>query len=131
MAHSIEARVPFVDHRLVEFSIALGSQHKIVHGDTKRVLRRAMADILPRSIVKRRDKLGFTTPEQRWFRGALRPALEEGIENTLTMFPDLFNRENTQLLIRQMLEGVRPVDFTAWRVVNIGIWGKVFGATLG
>jgi asparagine synthase (glutamine-hydrolysing) len=131
MAHGIEARVPFVDHRLVEFSIALGNQHKIVHGDTKRVLRRAMADILPRSIVERRDKLGFATPEQRWFRGALRPALEAGIENTLNMFPDLLDHKNTRLLVRQMLDGERPVDFTAWRIVNIGIWGKVFGATLG
>ena len=47
MAHSIEARVPFLDHRLVEFSIALGDSHKIVGGDTKRVLRRAMDGILP------------------------------------------------------------------------------------
>lgn len=131
MAHGIEARVPFVDHRLIEFSIALGNQHKLVHGDTKRVLRRAMRDLLPKSILNRRDKLGFATPEQRWFRGALRPALEAGIENTLTMFPDLFDRKNTELLVRQMLDGERPVDFAAWRIVNIGIWGKVFGATLG
>ena len=48
MAHSIEARVPFLDHRLVEFSIGLGDRHKIVGGDTKRVLRRAMDGILPR-----------------------------------------------------------------------------------
>ena len=47
MAHGIEARVPFLDHRLVEFSIALGDRHKIVGGDTKRVLRRAMDGILP------------------------------------------------------------------------------------
>jgi asparagine synthase (glutamine-hydrolysing) len=130
MAHGIEARVPFLDHRLVEFSIALGDRHKIVHGDTKRVLRRAMAGVLPQSIVNRRDKLGFATPEQTWFRGPLRSALEAGVEDTLALFPKLLNVENTRLLVRQMLDGVRPLDFTAWRIVNVGIWGRVFGAIL-
>jgi asparagine synthase (glutamine-hydrolysing) len=130
MAHGIEARVPFLDHRLVEFSIALGDSHKIVHGDTKRVLRRAMAGILPQSIVSRRDKLGFATPEQTWFRGSLRSALEAGVEDTLSRFPKLLNVENTRLLVRQMLDGVRPLDFTAWRIVNVGIWGRVFGAAV-
>ena len=130
MAHGIEARVPFLDHRLVEFSIALGDSHKIVHGDTKRVLRRAMAGILPQSIVSRRDKLGFATPEQTWFRGSLRSALEAGVEDTLSRFPKLLNVENTRLLVRQMLDGVRPLDFTAWRIVNVGVWGRVFRATL-
>jgi asparagine synthase (glutamine-hydrolysing) len=130
MAHGIEARVPFLDHRLVEFSIALGDKHKIVHGDTKRVLRRAMAGILPQSIVNRRDKLGFATPEQSWFRGPLRGALEAGVEDTLSLFPNLLHAEDTRLLVRQMLDGVRPLDFTAWRIVNLGIWGRVFRVTL-
>jgi asparagine synthase (glutamine-hydrolysing) len=130
MAHGIEARVPFLDHRLVELSIALGDMHKIVHGDTKRVLRRAMAGILPKSIEKRRDKLGFATPEQAWFRGPLRSALEAGVEDTLSLFPNLLSASNTRLLVRQMLDGVRPLDFTAWRIVNVGIWGRVFRATI-
>src|SRR5262249_58244793 len=69
MAHGIEARVPFLDHRLVEFSLGLGDRHKIVGGDTKRVLRVAMADTLPQRIGARRDKIGFSTPEAVWFRG--------------------------------------------------------------
>lgn len=130
MAHGIEARVPFLDHRLVEFSISLGDRHKIVHGDTKRVLRRAMADTLPPAVLNRRDKLGFATPEQTWFRGPLRSAVEAGVEDTLARFPDLLHADNTRRLVRQMLYGARPVDFTAWRIVNVGIWGRVFGATL-
>lgn len=130
MAHGIEARVPFVDHRLVEFSIALGNAHKIVHGDTKRVLRRAMAGTLPPAVLNRRDKLGFATPEQTWFRGTLRSAVQDGVEYTLRRFPDLLNAENTRLLVRQMLDGERPLDFTVWRIVNLGIWGRVFGIAL-
>ena len=130
MAHGIEARVPFLDHRLVEFSIALGDSHKIVHGDTKRVLRRAMVDVLPPRVANRRDKLGFATPEQIWFRGPLRKAVEDGVEDTLRQFPNLLHHENTRRLTRQMLDGERPLDFTVWRIANLGIWGRVFGVAL-
>jgi asparagine synthase (glutamine-hydrolysing) len=130
MAHGIEARVPFLDHRLVEFSIGLGSQHKMVGGDTKRVLRRGMEGILPETVRNRRDKLGFSTPETEWFRGSLRPAIEAGVEETLQRYPDLLNAEATRLRASDMLAGVRPIDFTLWRIVNIGIWGRACGVTL-
>jgi asparagine synthase (glutamine-hydrolysing) len=130
MAHGIEARVPFLDHRLVEFSIGLGSQHKIVGGDTKRVLRCGMEGILPETVRTRRDKLGFSTPETEWFRGPLRSVIEGGVEETLRRYPGLLNAEATRALAGDMLGGARPVDFTLWRIVNIGIWGRVFGVTV-
>ncbi len=130
MAHGIEARVPFLDHRLVEFSIGLGDRHKMVLADTKRVLRRAMGDLLPPSVAGRRDKLGFATPEAAWFRGPLRPAILDGIEETLTRYPGLFNAAGVRRLAADMLDGRRPLDFTLWRIVNVGVWGRVFGVTL-
>jgi asparagine synthase (glutamine-hydrolysing) len=130
MAHSIEARVPFLDHRLVEFSIGLGDRHKIVGGDTKRVLRRGMKGFLPERIRTRRDKLGFATPEETWFRGPLRGAVEAGIEATLDRYPGLLNPSGTRALVSDYLEGRRPVDFALWRIVNLGIWGRTFGVTI-
>ena len=130
MAHSIEARVPFLDHPLVEFNLALGNDHKIVGGDTKRVLRRGMAKILPEAVRERRDKLGFATPEQIWFRGPLRGLIEEGIEATLVRYPGLMNADGVRALAKDMLDGGRNVDFTLWRIVNLGIWGERFGVTL-
>jgi asparagine synthase (glutamine-hydrolysing) len=129
MAHSIEARVPFLDHPLVEFNLALGNDHKIVGGDTKRVLRRGMKGILPESVRERRDKLGFATPEQIWFRGPLRPLVEDGIEKTLARYPGLMNADGVRALAKEMLEGERPLDFTLWRIVNLGMWGERFGAS--
>ena len=126
MAHSIEARVPFLDHRLVELSIALGERHKMVGGDTKRVLRRAMADILPESVLWRRDKLGFATPEEAWFRGPLREAVLGGIEQTLARFPGLLNHAAVRAHAADMLDGRRSLDFSLWRIVNLGIWGRLF-----
>jgi asparagine synthase (glutamine-hydrolysing) len=130
MAHSIEARVPFLDHPLVEFNLALGNHHKIVGGDTKRVLRRGMRNILPKSVRERRDKLGFATPEQIWFRGPLRELIRAGVDATLRRYPDLLRADETRALLSDMLDGGRPVDFTLWRIVNLGIWGDRLGVSL-
>jgi asparagine synthase (glutamine-hydrolysing) len=127
MAHSIEARVPFLDHPLVEFNLALGNNHKIVGGDTKRVLRRAMGGILPENVKERRDKLGFATPEQSWFRGPLKGLVTEGVEACLARYPGLMNAAGVRALRDDMLEGRRNVDASLWRIVNLGLWGERFG----
>jgi asparagine synthase (glutamine-hydrolysing) len=62
MAHSIEARVPFTDFRLVDYVFSIPAVYKIHHGWTKWLLRLAMQDLLPAQIVWRKDKLGFATP---------------------------------------------------------------------
>jgi asparagine synthase (glutamine-hydrolysing) len=130
MAHGIEARVPFLDHRLVEWSIGLGDRYKMAGGETKRVLRRAMAGIMPDRICRRPDKLGFPTPEEEWFRGPLRGAVEGGIEDTLKLYPDLFNGAAVRTLMRDQLAGRRPWDFSLWRILNLGLWGRVFSVTV-
>lgn len=130
MAHSIEARVPFLDHRLVEFALKLGDRHKIVGGDTKRVLRRAMDGVLPELVRDRRDKLGFATPEEAWFRGPLRKEVEAGVERALRLYPDLLARDETREFARQMLDGRRPFDFSLWRIVVLGIWGETYGMAI-
>jgi asparagine synthase (glutamine-hydrolysing) len=68
MAHSIEARVPFTDHRIVDYVFSLPAVYKIRHGWTKWLLRLAVKDLLPPEIVWRKDKLGFATPQwaSRW-----------------------------------------------------------------
>ena len=130
MAHSVEARVPFLDHPLVEFSLMLGNNHKIVGSDTKRVLRQAMSGILPDVIRDRRDKIGFAPPEQSWFGGPLKELISEGIAATLTRYPALFNSKGTKHVAAAMLNGTRPVDAALWRIVNLGIWGKRFNVTM-
>ncbi|MBN1888617.1 MAG: asparagine synthase (glutamine-hydrolyzing) [Thermoflexales bacterium] len=72
MAFSVEARVPFLDHRLVEFAFAAAAGWRIHQGWTKWILRKAMQGRLPDEIVWRRDKVGFEVPEGRWLRRWLR-----------------------------------------------------------
>jgi asparagine synthase (glutamine-hydrolysing) len=66
MAFSLEARVPFLDHRLVELCLAIDFREKVSGGHMKAVLRRALGDLLPASVRDREDKLGYPTPVGRW-----------------------------------------------------------------
>ncbi|HEY1300679.1 MAG TPA: asparagine synthase-related protein, partial [Stellaceae bacterium] len=93
-------------------------------------LRRAMADLLPPCVRDRRDKLGFATPEQVWFRGPLRQQVREGVADTLALYPRLFDRPAVEAHTEAMLDGRRPVDFSLWRLVSLGVWGQVFGVAL-
>lgn len=68
MAHSVESRMPFLDHRLVEFAFGLPFDQLVRGTETKHILRQAVAAELPREIVQRRDKIGYETPTDRWIR---------------------------------------------------------------
>lgn len=126
MAHSIEARVPFLDYRLVEFVLGLPDDYKIKNGITKYVLREGMRGTLPDRICNRMDKLGFVTPEEVWvrernpdgFRRALREAIEEsaGIINSKALS-----------FLEEVIDGKRPFNFAIWRWISFGNWMKVFG----
>ncbi|MFM8771259.1 MAG: asparagine synthase (glutamine-hydrolyzing) [Candidatus Kapaibacterium sp.] len=77
MAFSIESRVPFLDHRLVDLSFRMPTEHKVYRGETKRVLRAAMRGIVPDQILDRKDKTGFITPGHiKWLRGDLSYTLD-------------------------------------------------------
>src|SRR5262249_50220930 len=99
-------------------------QHKIVGGDTKRVLRRAMTGYLPEGIRRRRDKLGFNTPQESWFRGPLRQLVESGVRETLERYPGLLNRTETLSYLNAATCGQRSVE-ELWRIINFGIWGRL------
>jgi asparagine synthase (glutamine-hydrolysing) len=126
MIHGIEARVPFLDHRLVDFCLSLRSDKLFDGSVTKAVLRDAMRDRLPPEVSGRRDKLGFATPESAWLRGALRPAVEEGVEEAISRFPDLFEPAATRAFRDSRLAADAPLDFTLWRIASTGLWGREF-----
>ncbi len=126
MAHGIEARVPFLDYRLVEFNVALGEAWKLEDGETKAILRRAMERLLPPTVRHRQDKLGFPTPEERWFKGPLRKHLLSELDATVERFPGLFHREPLRRWASAMLDGTVPFNFALWRVISLGRWARLF-----
>jgi asparagine synthase (glutamine-hydrolysing) len=80
MAASLETRLPFLDYRLVEWAFTLPPDLKLQRGETKRVVRRATAPYVPAEIRGRTDKMGFTSPQEVWQRGALESWVRDGVE---------------------------------------------------
>jgi asparagine synthase (glutamine-hydrolysing) len=122
MAHSIETRVPFLDHRLVEFGFRLPTDLKIHDGYTKWILREAMQDVIPPKIRFRTDKKGFVTPgEVLWLRGSLKHLLDIDYSN----LPFLHEK-----LVRQEIENFKKGDNRhanlIWRIANLNYWIKHF-----
>lgn len=126
MAHSIEARVPFLDPKLVELSIALGNSYKYKGGYTKILIRESMKDILPYEIYKRRSKLGFAVPETKWIKGELNQFMRNSINKACTIFPDFFNKNNLTNYLEESLHGSKHFDFTLWRIASFGEWSDLF-----
>ena len=83
MAFSIEARVPLLDHKLVEFGLSLPDHLKIQGGVSKFAVREATRGLMPETVRLRRTKLGFAAPDSRWLDGQLRPMVTELIEGSL------------------------------------------------
>jgi asparagine synthetase B (glutamine-hydrolysing) len=80
MAWSREVRQPFLDHRLAELSFALPPEYKLANGETKVVLREAFKGLIPESIRRRQDKLGYQAPLPSWLGGTLRHWAEGRLE---------------------------------------------------
>ena len=126
MAHSIEARVPFLDYRFVELVFSLQGEALIDRGRTKAVLRRALGDLLPPTVRDRRDKLAFVTSERDWMRGALG-------EFAADVFASQPFRERgfvDAAAARRRLDRHRRGDVDAgmelWRALNVELWARAF-----
>ena len=125
MAASIESRVPFLDHEFVEFSTRVPERLKLRNGESKYILKRAAADLLPAEIIYRR-KMGFPTPLRQWLMDPRADALFRILTE-----PDGFLAEYLDAArIRSLLEGHRSGRYDAtdriWRLLNLQIWGDVF-----
>ena len=123
-AWSVESRLPFLDYRLVEFSLGLPENMKLERGRTKIVLRQAMKGVIPEAIRNRTDKMGFVAPEQVWMRGSVTDWFTQGVEAALELAPDYFHADATRRLINEMAGGKRPFTMEVWRILCFGRWLK-------
>lgn len=126
MAFGVEARVPFLDHRLVEWLVRLPPDFKLRQGMTKVVLREAMAGILPEEVRRRPDKMGFVTPEDQWLRGPLRPTLEELLASERLRSRPYWRAEALRDRYCRYCEGRMAIGPTVWRWVNLEWWLRRF-----
>jgi asparagine synthase (glutamine-hydrolysing) len=119
MAHSLEGRVPFLDHRLVELLYGLPAEELYDRGTTKLVLRRAFADLLPPAVRDRRDKLGFVTPEQRFLRGAMGALARSVLQAPVTRDRGLIDVDQA---LRHLDSHGQVIGL--WRCVSLELWAR-------
>ena len=118
MAFGIEARVPFLDVRLLELAARLPDRLKVDGGWTKVALRRAMRDRLPASVIRRRDKMGFATPEMGWLRQSL-PDVSQTLRTGQVAERGWVRPDE----IERLLALAEPADAgQLWRLVTLETW---------
>jgi asparagine synthase (glutamine-hydrolysing) len=122
MAHSVESRLPFLDHRLVEFLFSIPRDQIISKGWTKSILRKSMKDRMPERVRLRKDKMGFVTPEQKWISSLSPKTIDEIINTRTAKESGYFDIENTRKEICDITQGRIPFNFLPWRILNFCVW---------
>jgi asparagine synthase (glutamine-hydrolysing) len=121
MANAIEARVPFLDHELVELAMAIPASEKIRDGIGKHVLKRAVSDLLPEELVWR-PKQGFGTPVEQWFRGPLGEQLQSQLTDSPINELGWLDRGRVQELLDLHRTGRAERSFQLWNILNLSLW---------
>lgn len=130
MAHSIEVRPPFLDHRVIEFAASLPS-NLLMQGDRQKVLlKHLMKQRLPAPILTRK-KVGFDIPAHEWLRGPLRKFMQDVIEAGLTSYGDLFNRQAIEGCMRQHLNRTQNLGYHLWGLLILFLWMQRWGIKTG
>ncbi len=125
MAASIESRVPFLDHVLMEFTASIPAEHSIKGLAGKSILKSAIEDILPHSIVYRR-KMGFPTPWAYWLAGPQLNDLERILLERRTLERGLFKEDVIRRLFADHRTRRRDHGNRIWRLLNLEIWQRIF-----
>jgi asparagine synthase (glutamine-hydrolysing) len=125
MAASIESRVPFLDHVLVEFTARIPAEYSIKGMAGKSILKSAVDDLLPKSIVHR-QKMGFPTPWAYWLAGPQLDDLERILLEPRTLNRGLFNENAIKRLFAQHRAGRRDNGDRIWRLLNLETWQRIF-----
>lgn len=125
MAHSLEMRVPLLDHRLVEFSAALPPDLKL-HGLTSKYLfKRAMEDVLPKDVIYRK-KAGFGAPIRAWLAQDLREMIGDLLSEETLKRRGLFRPEGVQKVLADLWSGREDNALKVWQLLTLELWQQAF-----
>lgn len=125
MANSLEARVPFLDHKFVEFVATVPSSMKLNGFKSKYILKKAMVRLLPRDILYR-DKQGFSIPIKNWLMNELRPLMENALSSERIKREGLFNPPYIDRLKTEHLNGVENHSHRLWALMVFEIWRDLY-----
>jgi asparagine synthase (glutamine-hydrolysing) len=121
MATSIEARVPFLDHRMVEYSMTIPQKFKIKNGETKYILKKAVEGIVPENIIYRR-KQGFAAPVSEWLQNEWSGFAENRILGSTLVRQGTLRQEFIKAMIRGHKEHRIDAGQNIWNLLNLALW---------
>jgi asparagine synthase (glutamine-hydrolysing) len=121
MATSIEARVPFLDHKLVEFAMNIPRRLKYHNGQTKYILKKSLEGLIPDNIIYRR-KQGFGLPIKEWFIDRMANFVEDALLRSPLRKRALFNYDYIKSLITAHRSGKVDYSFQLWSLLNLSLW---------
>jgi asparagine synthase (glutamine-hydrolysing) len=121
MAHSLEARAPFLDHELVSYVLSLPQRSKIDGRTTKKVLKQALSGIVPSNVISRR-KQGFRVPLPAWLAGPLAGWAEERLFSKAARQLDFFDFDYIRTLWQRHRSGIEDQSFDLWCLINFFGW---------
>ncbi len=121
MAHSLEARVPFLDSMVADFAFALPTRHKVRGFAKKRLLRKAVAPLLPRSIVHGK-KRGFSIPAAAWLRGELEPFARDVLARDRVKRQGYFRPEVVTRIVDDHVSGREDLSRQIWGLLAFSLW---------
>jgi len=125
MATSLETRVPFLDHRFVEFAATIPSKYKLKGNQTKYILKKAMGKLLPSEILNR-GKEGFSIPIKNWLQNDLKSLMLDVLHPEKVKREGFFNPEYVDLLKKEHLQGKENHSHRLWAMMVFGIWQEIY-----
>jgi asparagine synthase (glutamine-hydrolysing) len=127
MAHSLEVRVPMLDHEFVEWAAALAPEQKLRHGEGKYILKRSLEPLLPHDLLYR-QKMGFAVPIAQWFRDPLRERVRSSLLGPTLQECGLFNSIEIGRLLDEHEAGRRDNSPAIWALMMFaGFWERLSG----
>lgn len=126
MAFGREVRLPYLDHRLVEFALGLPVTLRVNAGEQKVALRRAARSFVPAAVLERRDKVGFTVPEGSWLAGPIREWVLATLMDPRTLGRPWIDRKAVTAMAGGLRATGQTSGNTAWRVIATEVWAREF-----
>lgn len=129
MANSIEIRMPFMDHRIVEYAFSIGWRSKLHGGYSKSIIRDALEPIMPQEVVRRRTKIGFNTPVVEWMKGPLKEYFTDTVNDSSFANCDLINPREVRSRVMRVIEDPNATLWMgeeAWSALYPFLWERAF-----
>jgi asparagine synthase (glutamine-hydrolysing) len=125
MASSIESRVPFLDHKFVEFAASVPAHMKLRGKHGKYILKKAVGDLLPDSIIYRK-KMGFPTPLHAWLLQDRARGILDYLRDPEGILASYVERVYVDTLLEEHSRGIHDATDRIWRLLNLQVWGDIY-----